>query len=307
MRILIGVDGSPMSFDAVRLAGTLVNPATDAVAIYFSPLEIERRLAGRAPAIVDAAVAGVFDEACGMLPSGFAAAPERISAAKPAAVGLLEAAAQWKADLVVVGARGHGSIESFLLGSVSRAVVHGAALPVLVARKPPVAGRGPRVLVCHHPASAAAVAAVLGRMHWPAGTDGRVIGVTEALLAGPLPEWLAKRVRDPDTAAIAKAWAQEHDAELTALAATLDGFQATLPQPFQGGKPAVDQGNPAEKILERVAADGIDLVVLGRTPTDALSRWLLGSTSEAVLAHATAGVLIVPVEKSGSAASGGTR
>jgi nucleotide-binding universal stress UspA family protein len=37
--------------------------------------------------------------------------------------------------------------------------------------------------------------------------------------------------------------------------------------------------------------------VVGRTPTDALSRWLLGSTSEAVLVHAHASVLLVPVEK----------
>jgi nucleotide-binding universal stress UspA family protein len=46
-----------------------------------------------------------------------------------------------------------------------------------------------------------------------------------------------------------------------------------------------------------VKADGTDLVIVGRTPTDALSRWLLGSTSEAVLAHAAASVLLVPVEK----------
>jgi nucleotide-binding universal stress UspA family protein len=61
----------------------------------------------------------------------------------------------------------------------------------------------------------------------------------------------------------------------------------------------VAQGNPGEKILERSKADGTDLVVLGRTPTDAFSRWLLGSTSEAVLAHAAASVLIVPVERTG--------
>jgi nucleotide-binding universal stress UspA family protein len=263
MRILIGVDGSPMSLDAVRLVGRLVNPTVDAVAVYFSPLELERQLPGRAPTIIEAA------------------------------------AKAWKADLVVVGARGHGSIESFLLGSVSRAVVHGASLPVLVARRSLPAGRGPRVLVCHHPASAGAVAGVLGRLHWPADTEGRVIGVTEALLAGPLPAWLEQRVRDPDTAAIAKAWEQEHDAEVSTLAGTLKTFQATLPPAFHGREPIVAQGNPGEKILERSKADGTDLVVLGRTPTDAFSRWLLGSTSEAVLAHAAASVLIVPVERTG--------
>jgi nucleotide-binding universal stress UspA family protein len=61
--------------------------------------------------------------------------------------------------------------------------------------------------------------------------------------------------------------------------------------------PFVSEGNPAEKILERSAAEGMDLIVVGRTPTDSLSRWLLGSTSEAVLTQSRASVLIVPVEK----------
>jgi nucleotide-binding universal stress UspA family protein len=74
-------------------------------------------------------------------------------------------------------------------------------------------------------------------------------------------------------------------------------FQGTLPPAFRGHDPIVAQGNPGEKILDRVKADGTDLVIVGRTPTDALSRWLLGSTSEAVLGHAAASVLLVPVEK----------
>lgn len=67
--------------------------------------------------------------------------------------------------LVVVGARGHGSLQRLLLGSVSRAVVHGSRLPVLVARSGPPQGRGPRVLVGNHQASDAAVAAVVGAIH----------------------------------------------------------------------------------------------------------------------------------------------
>jgi len=117
------------------------------------------------------------------------------------------------------------------------------------------------------------------------------------MLAGPVPAWVKERVRDPDTAAIAAAWQHEHDDEVAALGGTLKTFQGTLPPAFRGHEPIVSQGNPGEKILDQVKADGTDLVIVGRTPTDALSRWLLGSTSEAVLAHAAAGVLLVPVEK----------
>jgi nucleotide-binding universal stress UspA family protein len=66
---------------------------------------------------------------------------------------------------------------------------------------------------------------------------------------------------------------------------------------FRGSEPIIAEGNPSDRILERVTADGVDLVILGRTPTDALSRWLLGSTSEAVLTNAPCSVLLVPVEK----------
>lgn len=297
MKVLIGVDGSQSSLDAVRMAGRLVNPATDRVAIYFSPLELEKRVFGQSRRVVEGAAAALFEEASGLLPKGFAAEPEMICSSKLAAVGILEASSGWHADMVVVGARGHGSIERLLLGSVSRAVVHGAQLPVLIVRTPVPDDHPLRVLVCHHPASAKALADTIGRLHWPAGTDGRVIGVTESMLAGPLPKWLETRVRDPDTAAVAEAWMKEHDDEVTALGATVAAFQKTLPGVFGGHTAIVAEGNPGERILDEAKKSGIDLIVTGRTPTDALSRWLLGSTSEAVLTHALASVLVVPVEK----------
>ena len=170
MKILIGVDGSASSLDAVRLVARLVDPASDAIAVYFSPLELEKRLPGRPRRIVEGAAAALFEEACSLLPGGFVQPIEMIASSKSAAVGLLESAAEWRADIIVVGARGHGSVERFLLGSVSRAVVHGAGLPVLIARGAPSADRGPKVLVCHRPASAGAVAATMGMLHWPTST-----------------------------------------------------------------------------------------------------------------------------------------
>ena len=291
------MDGSAASLDAARLAAALVNPATDGVAVYFSPLELEKRLPGRKREVVDGAAAALFEEICGLLPPGCARQPEMICSSKSAAVGILESAAEWKADLVVIGARGHGSLERFFLGSVSRAVVHGGHLPVLVARAAPPTDRGLRALACHHPASAAAIARVAAGLAWPAQTVGQVIAVTESMLAGPVPEWVRNRVRDPAVAAMAGAWQEEHDAEVAAVGGHLEAFQKTLPHGFQKTAPIIAEGNPGDRILERVKADGIDLVVLGRTPTDALSRWLLGSTSEAVLTNAPCSVLLVPVEK----------
>ena len=57
----------------------------------------------------------------------------RVAGGDPAAVVLGTAA---DAGLVVVGARGRGSLASLFLGSVSHGVVHGAHCPVLVVRAP---------------------------------------------------------------------------------------------------------------------------------------------------------------------------
>jgi len=299
MKVLIAVDGSASSLDAVALVGRLVDPAVDEVAFYFSPLELERKLPGSPKAMVEGAIAAVLDEAKRHLPDSFTRPVQAMHSSKPAAVGILEAAGTWHADMLVVGARGMGTVDRLLLGSVSRAVLHGAHLPVVVARGSAPAGRDLRVLACHHPKSAATVSRTLGMLHWPASTRGHVIGVAESMLAGPLPAWLEKRVRDPDTAAIAKAWEQEHAAEVRDLAGQLDAFKRTLPEAFHAAQPIVVEGNPADKIIATATAGEDDLIVVGRAPTDAFSRWLLGSTSEAVIVHSRASVLIVPVEKTG--------
>ncbi|HET9011757.1 MAG TPA: universal stress protein, partial [Gemmatimonadaceae bacterium] len=58
-----------------------------------------------------------------------------------AATVVLDAARTLRADLVVAGAQGHGVVERLLVGSVSTALLRGAACSVLVAPEPPPAER----------------------------------------------------------------------------------------------------------------------------------------------------------------------
>ncbi|MCK4684625.1 MAG: universal stress protein, partial [Pirellulales bacterium] len=120
MKVLIGVDGSPLSLDAVRVVGHIIDPTEDQVAIYFSPTELQQRLPESSSSIVSRSAADLFAEARALLPTEFAKPVEMISSSASAAVGILESANGWHADLVAVGARSHGSIERFLLGSLSR-------------------------------------------------------------------------------------------------------------------------------------------------------------------------------------------
>ena len=150
MKVLIGVDGSPLSLDAVRVVGHIIDPTEDQVAIYFSPTELQQRLPESSSSLVSRSAADLFAEARALLPTEFAKPVEMISSSASAAVGILESANGWHADLVAVGARSHGSIERFLLGSVSRAVLHGAHLPVLIVRSHPPDDGSFRTLACHH-------------------------------------------------------------------------------------------------------------------------------------------------------------
>lgn len=52
-------------------------------------------------------------------------------------------------------------------------------------------------------------------------------------------------------------------------------------------------GQPVDSILD-AARDGIDLLVTGTHSKSGLSRWLLGSTSRAIMAEATCATLLVP-------------
>jgi nucleotide-binding universal stress UspA family protein len=50
---------------------------------------------------------------------------------------IIDAAIEWKADLIVVGCHNRGPLQRLLLGSTSESLVHRAPCPVLVARNAP--------------------------------------------------------------------------------------------------------------------------------------------------------------------------
>ena len=107
-----------------------------------------------------------------------------------------------------------------------------------------------------------------------------------------LPDWV-KRQRDPDVAAMADAWEQEHQQNLQQARAELEKFRAMLPSCFVDKQIIVAEGRPAEAILAQIRERAIDLAVLGSRRKGSLTRLLLGSTSEQVLREAACSVLIV--------------
>jgi nucleotide-binding universal stress UspA family protein len=301
MRVLIAVDGSDDGFAAVRQVGQLLSPASDQVALFYVPPEVHVG-AGSPPTaeIIDRArkalADAVFDEAADRLPDGFADSPERLTGHRHPRKAILTASDEWRADMIVVGARGLGPIQQAVLGSVSRGVAHSAHVPVLVARDSDAraGGEGYRVLVAFDESDASEHAiAVMTQLTFPSHTIGRVATVIESMYAGEVPEWLEKQARDADSEAMAQAWVREHDEELKGAHNMLADLIPRLPAGFAGHEPIVYEGHPSEQILKTIANEQIDLVVLGDRGHGMIQRLLVGSTSENILAHAPCSVLIV--------------
>lgn len=132
-RVVVGLDGSPQSVEALRLAARIA-PGLGADITAVGAWEYPEEYAGYVPLGSDnfAEVTGVrmdraIAEAFGSeVPDGF---QKKVVFGRPSKVLIKEGA---DAALIIVGRRGHGGFRGLLLGSVSAACVSHAACPVLV-------------------------------------------------------------------------------------------------------------------------------------------------------------------------------
>ena len=301
MKVLFAVDGSSGSLDAISQVAPLLAPGKAEAALYCSPPDAPGSLAAASPDVLVRARQGlvdaIFDEARRRLPDACRAAARTIVDEHDARHGIVTAANEWGADLVVVGARGLGTFERLLLGSVSRAVVHASKIPVWVART--VADRELRqgvkvLLACEKPELGLRSAEVLSGFAWPEGSTGRTLTVVPSMFAGKVPDWLQQQARSPEVEEMVQAWAREHDAELRQMRSLMEQFSARLPAGLRRLEPIVAEGEPTGAILSATAREKIDLVVVGAYRKNWLASALLGSTTTTVIDHAGCAVLVVP-------------
>ncbi|MEO9198075.1 MAG: universal stress protein [Antricoccus sp.] len=141
-RIIVGIDGSDSSIDALRAAAriaTAMAARIDAVMTWEYPVRFPNPPGwspeSDAQAVLSDAVAKAFGTD---LPAGINTA---VLYGPPARVLIEQSEA---ADLLVLGSRGHGGFTGLLLGSVSTAVSQHAQCPVLIthhAEKSKITGR----------------------------------------------------------------------------------------------------------------------------------------------------------------------
>lgn len=201
-----------------------------------------------------------------------------------AASAIIDEARDFRADLVIVGSRGHGTIASLLLGSVSSEVVDHASCPVLVARS---ATLSRVVFATDESPSAEGAEAILAR--WPIFTGLPIRVVSVADVVRPWTTGIAPTMYGPVLDA--------YDAELRESKVEHQRIAAnTAARLREGGRTAVAEmrdGDAAGEILAVAEQRDADLIALGSRGRTGLTRLLLGSVARNVLSGGTASVLIV--------------
>jgi nucleotide-binding universal stress UspA family protein len=298
MRVLIGIDGSPGSLGAVQFVAELLSAEKDNVIFYYSPPPVWVRAvadaSGTAGEIQSYLARAVFAKARECLPLPVQEKVQMIVGTREPRSGLLIAADERRADLIVIGARGTSHLKHSKLGSLARHVVHHAPIPVLVVRCGVSASiQTLRVLLASDGSEVSQHASeILQQLSWPVGTVGRAITVVESA-EGQIPQWLADQLDDQQLASLGIGRFARDKEELTRVRRETEGWFGKLPAIFQGSDPLVVTGHVGDQILQAVDANQIDLVVVGARRQGPVRRLLLGSTSEYVLSHATCSVLLV--------------
>jgi nucleotide-binding universal stress UspA family protein len=287
MRVLLATDGSEDAKKAAAFLAQLPLPASTAIRIVSvitlppSPIDIPTvreyyeslRAEGRR----------IVDEARASFSQGVSIETQVLEG--DARDEIVREAHQWSADLVVVGARGLGSLAGFFLGSVSTAVARHSDASVLVVRGHPQHLQ--RIIVgldgSDQSTNAARFVAAL-----PLG-PGISVSLIGAVEPQHFPSAALGIVREEVAIAI-QAMVEKRRADLDkALGQAAPLFDAHGASVTRTTPP----GRPAEVLVAAAKPPYADLIIVGARGLGSFKRLLLGSVSDNVLRAAQCPVLIV--------------
>ncbi len=303
--VLVGVDGSPPSLVALDWAGAYAKAhgaSLHLVCAYSVPSFTAAAMDGGYAALDDTAIAAgaraVLDEALERVAPLGVPATSSVATGDAAAV-LVELSRE--AELAVVGTRGRGGFAERLLGTVSSALPAHAHCPTVVVPFRRHDRTGATVHGGPAPAETEAAAVALPVRRIVVGVDGspsaevaleRAVREAEAWGA----ELTAFTGVPIGTTTSFLAWlpsAIDHEAVLHDVAAGLDVVvdRALADHPDVQVRRHVLDGTAAQLLTE--FSETVDLLVVGSRGRGGFAGLLLGSTSQAVLHHASCPVMVV--------------
>lgn len=147
MKVILAIDGSPHGDAAVEAVRRRSWPAGSEIRVITVDAPIDAGFVRSGPTTFDELVTELRDQARACLLKGvqsLASLPPEVKVSHKLLVGspqqcILDEAAQWGADLIVVGSHGKGFFARHMLGSVSMAMALYAPCSVEIVRSPPSA------------------------------------------------------------------------------------------------------------------------------------------------------------------------
>jgi nucleotide-binding universal stress UspA family protein len=140
MKILLPVDGSELSLEAVRFAIRMILAGLRGDAVLANvqePANLYELLVAHDPEVLDrvSAEAGLhaLKSAQDLLDAAGVEYECEVAKGDPAHT-IVEIAERFDCHLIVMGARGTSALRSAMLGSVSNEVLHASAVPVLIVK-----------------------------------------------------------------------------------------------------------------------------------------------------------------------------
>lgn len=282
MKIVVGIDGSEASADALRYASSeAVSSGAELVAVTVWEVPV-MAAAYITTEEVDGAMEPWMDGFISEVLGSDGDAVKRAPASGSAAAALLEEAEN--ADGLVVGTRGHGGLAGVIMGSVSHQLANHTPCPLTVVPASEGAdsdASGPIVVGVDGSANAQTA------LHWAAeravrtGLPLRVVMAWRGEAAG----WLAGTE-------VQSSWPSFEDLEQQArdmLGEVID--EANLPE---GLEPELVLGEGAPASVLREGAEGASMLVLGARGRGGFMGLLLGSVTSHTLNHIFCPTTVVP-------------
>jgi nucleotide-binding universal stress UspA family protein len=284
MRVLVAIDGSPQSWEALCVLQVLsvtevvlvhaVDPALPMMAAgsevyvpYTTDLEKILRERGES----------VLGEAMDRLPENTSVTRRLLTGS--AVDAILSTAETEMVELVVVGARGLGRMGELVLGSVSHRVLYHATCPVMVVHGPARCAVRRVLAPVQGEDDVEHLVRFLKKKPFPGGLEIRVLHVVP--VADPL--WPLDALQ-----------ADKHARAAIEKASALTGSVAeTLGELGHRAAGVVGLGASSDSILKEADSFGADLVLMGARSRSEASRFLLGSVSHSVVHRARCPVLIL--------------
>lgn len=295
MKILLGFDDSKFSSAAVHAVMAQAKPQSDEVrvthVIDFLAVPIPDELAkgqdglDEAAEVLVARAAELLRSKHLQVTTGIAWGNRKLE--------IIDAAAKWGADLIVLGSHDRSGLDRFLMGSVADAVMRHAHCSVELVRILPGVNEGKnsdetleskfaRILLAIDDSrfSDAAIQMLTEQLQ-SSETEIRILHVVE-----PPTFLLAMNGCDPK---VARIWETQTQAAEDLVARAAKRFRGMASQVTTH----VAHGDPKTKILDHAKEWKADLIVIGSHGRNSLTRFLLGSVSDAVARNASCSVEVV--------------